>query len=131
MKTIDVIDSSGRYAFDLAVSVSKWALMVAGGTVRFGGEDLELAAQEHRMHRNMQEDQVVQVFIVRDKESGEVGLLVDEFPASEAEGSYVFQPDHPHELLDKLLDMKVPAKASSLEEAELTVRRIIGSEAPE
>jgi len=122
IRTLTTFDSSGRHVFELKVSVEGWTLAVAAGTVRIAGEDLDL--KEHTYdHGGSHTNKITGAVGFLVKVGRQARLFVDRY--EDGEEPYVFMSDGPFQLLDKLFSLVVPPGAPSLEEADLTVRRVI------
>jgi len=117
---------------ELAVSLDGMTLQVAAGAFQVGGEDFSLVEEQtYDVEGSDTEVTCVDAYLVQDASDDSVALLVDERAAGD--GSYVFAVgSSPYRLLHALVTMRVPAGATDLENADVTVTKIAaGGDSPE
>jgi hypothetical protein len=130
--TIKYFDMAAPWGpIDLPFSVLGLTITVGAGKFDVVGTEYELPEDNtYDVEPDQDHDLWLSGYLVRDKASGDVFVLVEAVTALEI--PYPLQSsESPYRELFLLFDGCVPPRASSLDDAELTVRRLTKIEDPE
>jgi len=115
---------------DLPVSLAGMEFRVGPGAFKVGGEDYELAEEQvYTVEGSESEPVFVSGYLVKKVSDGSVALLVDERVFGEE--SYRFEASAPYQLLHLLVRASVPAGVTDLNDAEVTVAKVLVDDEPE
>lgn len=114
----------------LATTISGLSLTTEAGSFRVNGVDLEFAEEQVFTVTPSPYRQEIQGFLVLDKRLNQPVLLVDEWVADGADQPYSFAKNGPYKLLARLYTLKVPAAATDLSNATLTLFHIVEQTPP-
>jgi len=116
---------SDTLSMDLEVSVEGMEISVVGGKVTLG--EVVGTVPSAACTIVSDDDYPVSVFgyVVQDRESGKLDLLVDEVAVERGDRRYRFSESGPYRLLNRLFHMNVPAGATDLSEVLVTVWKIV------
>jgi len=129
--TIKYFDMAAQWGpIDLPFSVLGLTITVGAGKFDVAGTEYELPEENtYDVEPDQDRDIWLSGYLVREKASGDIFVIVE--AVTELEIPYSLQsPESPYQELFLLFDGRVPPRASSLDDAELTVRRLAKIEEP-
>jgi hypothetical protein len=119
-----------RYQMDLAIDVREKEIRVRAGTIRDNGRELTLMEDETFELETRPQQTLVLAYLVVDKASDRLRVMVDEFVVGQDDRPYTFREGGPYEVIQRLFQGTIPPHCQTFEDAEIHVFRYVQAEAP-
>lgn len=122
----DVYSGGGVVLLDLTVEVSGMDITVKAGAFKAAGGEHELLEDVVFIATNRVENAWLDGYLVKAKDDGEIGLLIDERLSDGVTSDDAYQWEGgPYEQIIRVFEIHVPGGSSSLETLELQVNRVL------
>jgi len=122
-RVLDAVDTSKLTQVDLTVEVSGMTVTVKSGSVKVAGKDFVLAKDVTYTASTHAQLSWLRGFIVKERTTGAVTILVDEYVVDGEDSPFEFLPTCPYDPLYALYSVKVSASTTDLANADLILYR--------
>jgi hypothetical protein len=119
-----------RYRIDLVVDVREREIRVRAGSILDNGREFTLREDETFELETRPQPTLIKAYLVVDKASNRLRLLLDEFVVGEDDQPYIFNEDGPYQVIQPLFHGSIPPQCRSFDDAEIHVFRYVQAAPP-